>query len=647
MPFTQFTSLDFDQIKAQIKDFLRSNSNFSDFDFEGSNFSVLIDTLAYNTYINSFNANLVANESFLDSATIRENVVSLARNIGYVPRSKTAAIATINIGNINLGPTNDNTPNFLKLRAGLVCVGNADNTTFTFSIPEAISSARVVKIGGNSFAQFDDISVYEGTFLSRQFPVVDTSVDQRFIIDSPNIDSSTLRVFVTPDGETVQRKYSQVDNILKLSKDSEIYLTQEVQDEKYEILFGDGLFGKKLESGTTVVATYIVTDGADGNGPTSFSFQGTFTKPDGTFFTPVDNITVTTLRNASNGSNVEDVSSIKYLAPRLYSAQYRAVTPRDYEAIIADIFPQTESVSVIGGEELDPPQFGKVQISIKPKNGTFVSDFDKTQIKNKLKSYSIAGINSEIVDLKILYVEIDSTVYYNPAQVLSENSLRTSIVTALNDYANNVEINKFGGRFKYSKINQLIDRVENGITSNITKVIIRRDMKALLNQFAQYELCFGNQFNINPAGFNIKSTGFTISGTSDIAYFTDVPNKDAAGNLDGSMMGSISVVSRNNKDEQVVLIKSAGSVDYKKGEVILNTINIASTQAANNIIEIQAFPESNDVVGLKDLFVSFDVSNSSINMRKDVIASGEDVSGVVFTRDYFTSSYSNGVLERK
>ena len=647
MPFTQFTSLDFDQIKAQIKDFLRSNSNFSDFDFEGSNFSVLIDTLAYNTYINSFNANLVANESFLDSATIRENVVSLARNIGYVPRSKTAAIATINIGNINLGPTNDNTPNFLKLRAGLVCVGNADNTTFTFSIPEAISSARVVKIGGNSFAQFDDISVYEGTFLSRQFPVVDTSVDQRFIIDSPNIDSSTLRVFVTPDGETVQRKYSQVDNILKLSKDSEIYLTQEVQDEKYEILFGDGLFGKKLESGTTVIATYIVTDGADGNGPTSFSFQGTFTKPDGTFFTPVDNITVTTLRNASNGSNVEDVSSIKYLAPRLYSAQYRAVTPRDYEAIIADIFPQTESVSVIGGEELDPPQFGKVQISIKPKNGTFVSDFDKTQIKNKLKSYSIAGINSEIVDLKILYVEIDSTVYYNPAQVLSENGLRTSIVTALNDYANNVEINKFGGRFKYSKINQLIDRVENGITSNITKVIIRRDMKALLNQFAQYELCFGNQFNINPAGFNIKSTGFTIAGTSNIAYFTDVPNKDAAGNLDGSMKGAISVVSKNNRDEQVVLIKSAGSVDYMKGEVILNTINISSTQAANNIIEIQAFPESNDVVGLKDLFVSFDISNSSINMRKDVIASGEDVSGVVFTRDYFTSSYSNGVLERK
>jgi len=647
MPFTQFTSLDFEEIKVQIKDFLRANTTFTDFDFEGSNFSVLIDTLAYNTYINSFNANLVANESFLDSATIRENVVSLARNIGYVPRSKRAAKAVIKLNDVELGPTTDTTPTFLTLRAGLVCVGNADNTSFTFSIPDSITSNKVVSINGTSFAQFtEEITVFEGTYLSRTY-IVDTAADQRYIIDSPSIDSSTIRVFIRPDGETQLRKYSQVDNILQLNKTSEIYLTQEVQDEKYEILFGDGLFGKKVETGTTVIATYIVTDGIEGNGPTSFSFQGTFQKPDGTFFSPVDNITISTVRNASNGSDAEDVSSIKYLAPRLYSAQYRAVTPRDYEAIIADIFPQTESVSVVGGEELDPPQFGKVQISIKPKNGTFVSDFDKVQIKNKLKNYSIAGINSVIVDLKILYVELDTTVYYNPAQISSENNLRSLIISSLNNYANNVEINKFGGRFKYSKINQLIDRVEDGITSNITKVIIRRDLKALLNQFAQYELCFGNQFNINPAGFNIKSTGFTISGSNQIAYFTDVPNKDASGNLDGSMMGTLSVVSKNNRDEQVVLIKSAGSVDYKKGEIILNTINITSTQSLNNIIEIQAFPESNDVIGLKDLYVNFDVSNSIINMRKDVIASGEDISGVVFTRDYFTSSYSNGVLERK
>jgi len=648
MPFTQYTSLDFEDIKAQIKDFLRSNSNFTDFDFEGSNFSVLIDTLAYNTYINSFNANLVANESFLDSATIRENVVSLARNIGYVPRSKRAATATIKIDDIDLGPTTDATPRFLSLRAGLVCVGNSDNTTFRFSIPETITSSAVKAIGSNSFAQFnDDITIYEGTYLTRTFSV-DTSRDQRFIIDSPNIDASTLVVHVSdPNQVTLGRKYSRVDNILSLNKNSEIYLAQEVQDEKYEILFGDGFFGKKLDNGATVRASYIVTDGPEGNGPSEFSFQGTFSKDDGTFFTPSDTVTTTTVTNASRGSEVEDVSSIKYFAPRLYSAQYRAVTSRDYEAIINQIYPQTESVAVVGGEELDPPQFGKVQISIKPKNGTFISDFDKSQIKSKLKSYAVAGINSEIVDLKILYVEIDSNVYYDPSKVGSPITLRSSVINALQNYATNVEMNKFGGRFKYSKVNQLIDRIDDGITSNITKVIIRRDLKALINQFAQYELCFGNKFHINTAGYNIKSTGFTISGSSSIAYLTDIPNKDASGNLDGSMKGTISVVSRDEKNNVQVLLKDAGSVDYKKGEVILNTINITSTVSTNNIIEIQAFPESNDVIGLKDLFVSLDVSNSSINMLKDVIASGEDVSGVVFTRDYYTSSYSNGVLERK
>ena len=648
MPFTQFTSLDFEQIKVQIKDFLRSNSNFTDFDFEGSNFSVIIDTLAYNTYINAFNANLLANESFLDSATIRENVVSLARNIGYVPRSKTAATATVRISDINVGTTNDSTTKFLTLRAGLVCVGASENTTYRFSLPDNITSTRVRDIGGTSFAQFDEpITIHEGTYLTRTYRA-STSVDQRFIIDSPGIDSSTLRVFVSgPNDTSIGRQYKMIDNILNIDKDSEIFLAQEVQDEKYEIMFGDGLFGRKLENNSIITARYIVSDGEAGNGASNFSFQGTLTKSDGTIFTPTDSVAVTTVQNASNGAEVEDVSSIKYFAPRLYSAQYRAVTPRDYEAIIGTIFHQTESVAVVGGEELDPPQFGKVQISIKPKNGTFVSDFDKSQIKNRLKNYSIAGINSEIVDLKILYVEIDSNVYYNSAQVSSSDNLRTSIIAGLNDYANNVEINKFGGRFKYSKVNTLIDRIDNGITSNITKVIIRRDLKALLNQFAQYELCFGNRFNINPAGYNIKSTGFTIQGFTDTAYITDVPNKNISGNLDGSHMGTLSVVTKNNRNEQRVVVKDAGVVDYKKGEVILNTINITSTVNENNIIEVQAFPESNDVVGLKDLYLSFDVSKSTINTIKDVIASGEDVSGVVFQRDYYTSSYSNGDLERK
>ena len=644
MPFTQFTSLDFDQIKAQIKLFLKSNSTFTDFDFEGSNFSIIIDTLAYNTYINAFNANLVANESFLDSATIRENVVSLARNIGYIPRSKSSAQAVIKLGDVDLGPTSITTPKFLTLRSGLVCVGNSQNTTFTFSVPDNITTTNIITQNGNSFARFDnDITVFEGTYLTSRF-IVTESTDQRYIIGSENIDSSTLRVNVTSSGTT--NKYLQVDNVLNVDKTSEIFLTQEVQDGKFEIIFGDGIIGKKLNDRDTISVSYIVTNGNDGNGPENFNFQGTFSSNQGLFI-PLDNVSINTVRGAQNGSEVESLSSIKYLAPRLYSAQYRAVTPRDYEAIIRDIFPRTESVSVIGGEELDPPQFGKVQISIKPVGGTFVSDFDKSQIKSKLKKYAIAGINSEIVDLKILYVELESNVYYNPSRVSSTDNLKSSIIESLQQYANNVEINKFGGRFKYSKINQLIDRTNDAITSNITKIIIRRDLKVAINSFAQYELCFGNRFYVNPVGFNIKSTGFKISGFDDICFLTDVPNKDASGNLDGTMKGTLSVVSVNNKGQQVILAKGAGGVDYMKGEVILNTINITSTTLQNNIIEVQAFPESNDVVGLKDLFVSLEVSNSTINMVKDVIASGEDISGIKFTRDFFTSSYSNGSLERK
>ena len=649
MPFTQFTNLDFDQIKTQIKDYLRANSNFTDFDFEGSNFSVLIDTLAYNTYITAFNSNMIVNESFLDSATIRENVVSLARTIGYVPRSKTAARASITL---NVPTTT--TSAFLTLQAGLVCVGSFDNTSYRFSLSEDVTAT--VSGGVATFgSSVTPINVYQGSLLSKEF-VVNTSQDQRFILDNPNIDTSTMVVYVKGINDTgLGREYLKVDNILKLSKTSEIYLIQEVQDERYEILFGDGFFGKKLENNSVVTVKYIITDGQTGNGATSFDFQGNFVDSSNVRVIPSGTVTVNTIQKASNGGEIESLSSIKYFAPRLYSAQYRAVTSRDYEAIIQSIYPNTESVSVVGGEELSPPKFGTVQISIKPKNGTFVSDFDKQNILSKLKQYSIAGINQKIIDLKILYVEIDSSVYYNSSQVSDVNTLKLSVISSLTQYASSLDVNKFGGRFKYSKAVQLIDRVNNSITSNITKVRIRRDMKVLVNQFAQYELCFGNRFHINPEGFNIKSTGFKIAGSDDIVYLTDVPNttSEIGANgkliikLDGSQKGDLAVIKMASTGEKRVILKSAGIVDYKEGEVIVNTLNITSTVASNNIIEIQAFPESNDVVGLKDLYLSFDISKSKINMVKDVITSGEDISGVSFIRDFYTSSYSNGEIERK
>lgn len=638
MPFTKFTNLDFDQIKTSIKDYLRANSTFTDFDFEGSNFSVLIDTLAYNTYITAFNSNMIVNESFLDSATLRENVVSLARNIGYVPRSRTAAKARVSF-NI---PVTTSTPT-VTLQAGLVCVGSVDNTSYTFSIPNNIS-ANVV----NGVASFNDIDIYQGTFLTKQF-IVDGSLDQRFILNNSFIDTSTISVYVRGINDSgVGVEYFSVDNILEVNSNSKIYLLQEVQDEKYELLFGDGLIGQKLENNSIITVNYIVTDGEEGNGASSFSFAGSIRNAEGATIN-IGSVSITTDQSSQNGSEIESVDSVKYFAPRIYSSQYRAVTSRDYEAIIKKIYPDTESVAVVGGEELNPPEYGSVSISIKPKNGTFVSDFNKQQILNQLKQYSISGINQKIIDLKILYVEIDSSIYYNYSQVSSLESLKTRVINSLSKYSESVDLNTFGGRFKYSKVLQIIDNTDTSITSNITKVKIRRDLKALINQFTQYELCFGNRFHINTEGFNIKSTGFKVSGESNTVYLTDVPNtdKENPAKLDGSGKGILSIVRPLSDGSYRVVAKSAGIIDYINGEITLNTVNITSTSKSNDIIEIQAFPESNDVVGLKDLYLNFNIDKSTINMTRDVISSGDEISGTSFIRDYYTSSYSNGILIRE
>ena len=645
MPFTKFTNLDFDQIKTSIKDYLRTNSDFTDFDFEGSNFSVLIDTLAYNTYITAFNSNMVVNESFLDSATVRENVVSLARNIGYVPRSRTAAQATISFDILNTQEVDVNSaPSTVTLKAGLVCIASDSSTTFTFSIPEDITTTITLgppsttpsKVVGYT-ASFDSIKVFQGTFLKKSF-TVDGSLDQRFILDNPFIDTSTIVVRVRGSSEKGKGTlFTKVDNILNVDSTSSTFLIQEVQDEKYELLFGDGIFGRKLENESIIDVSYIVTDGKEGNGPGSFTFAGTVeTEPNLVVelsTTPLINV----ISGASNGGDIESTDSIKYFAPRLYSSQYRAVTARDYEAIIQQIYPNTESVSVVGGEELDPPQFGTVFITIKPQNGDFVSDFDKTQILSDLKNYTLTGISQKIIDLKILHIELESSIYYNSSKVTNVEELKTSVVNGLTTYSKSTEINKFGGRFKYSKILSVIDNIEDSITSNITRIRIRRNLNALVNQFAQYELCFGNQFNVKTEGLNIKSTGFKISGESATVFLTDTPNSD-------KKTGVISIVKKDVvNNEKIIIVENAGTVDYIKGEINLTTINITSTDLPNNIIEVQAFPESNDVIGLQDLYLKFNIDSSVINMVKDTISSGDQISGVGYK---VTSSYNNGKLVR-
>lgn len=626
MSFNNFTNLDFNDLRTQIKNYLRANAKFTDFDFEGSNFSVLIDLLAYNSYITAFNTNMVVNESFIDSATLRENVVSLARNIGYVPRSKRASRAKISFSVSTPRDANGNLiSKTVTLKAGVVALGAVENGNYIFSIPED----KTVVINNDGFANFTDIDIFEGTFLTKLFTVDDSQLNQKFLIPNSSVDTSTIRVKVT---NVVNEKYELYNNIFKVDKNSKLFLVQEVSDEKYEILFGDNILGKRPPSGSTVLVSYIVTNGREGDGCTNFTFSGILIDNNQTEIT--NNISlITTTQVSENGDDVESIDSIKYLGPRVYASQYRAVTANDYRAIIPMVFPNVDTVSAYGGEELDPPQYGKVFISIKPRNGKFLSQISKNEIKRELKQYSIAGIQPEIIDLKYLYVEVETSVYYDKSSTTSVVNLQSRVLNTLKNYAKSSELNSFGGRFKFSKVSALIDNTSTSITSNITKIKIRRDLQPELNKLANYEICFGNQFHvqklIDGKGYNIKSTGFTIKNISDTLYLSDIPKIDNTGNIfffkiiDGS---------------PVVVLNNAGIVDYKKGEIKLNPVIITSSINTNGI-EIQAIPESNDVISLKDIYLELDTTTLKVNMLEDVITSGENTSATEYP---VTSSYNNG-----
>ncbi|WLW38053.1 baseplate wedge subunit [Synechococcus phage S-8S56] len=627
MAFTQYTQLDFEQIKSTIRDYLRSNSNFTDFDFEGSNMSILIDTLAYNTYINSYNANMIANEAFLDSATLRENIVSLVRNIGYVPKSRRAAQARINF-NVDLGT--GVTKSAVTLKAGLVAIGDYQNTNYTFSLEEDITNPVQ-----NGIANFT-VTVKEGTYLTKEF-VVDTSQpNQRYIIPNAYVDTSTIVVSVKDTRtSTRSRVWKLVDNIVGSTPTTEQYLIQEVQDEKYELLFGDGQFGKRLENGNVVSVSYITTNGSTGNGVKNFAFAGQLIDNDGVSVSSGIS-RILTEQSSANGSEIESVSTIKNLAPRFYAAQYRAVTASDYEAIIPTVYPNAESVTAYGGEQSSPPQFGKVFISIKPKNGQFISDFDKRLILDKLKNYGVAGIKPEFIDLKYLYVELNSTIYYNPNAIDSASTVNTLVSDTLSTYSKSDDLNKFGGRFKYSKVQKIIDETNSAITSNITKVKIRRDLIANTSNPAQYELCFGNAFHNRREGYNIKSSGFRLDGVKDTVYMADVYVSETRGRL------FFFTIDANQ--EPTIVNNNAGTVKYDEGEVLIDTVRILSTTRGLDIIEVEAIPDSNDVLGLKDLYVQLSLDSSTITPLSDTVASGADTAGTNFIT---TSSFSNGKYFRE
>ena len=614
MSFSQFTNLDFNTLRAQIKDYLRSNSNFSDFDFEGSNFSILIDTLAYNSYITSYNTNMAVNESFIDSATLRENVVSLARNIGYVPRSKKSAVATINF-TVN-APTGANA---VKLSKGLVALGSIQGGNYVFSIPDDIT----ITPDSRGIASFSEISIYEGNYLTKTFRVDDSQTNQKYILPNANIDTSSIRVEVEESGST--QVYNAYTNIFDVNAESRLFLFQEVDDERYQIMFGDNVLGRKPANGALIKVSYIVTSGIDGNNAANFNFSGRLTYiSSGTDKDITSGISrITTIQKSENGDSIESVDNIKYLAPRVYASQYRAVTPNDYKSLIPFLYPNIDSVSAYGGEELDPPEFGKVYITVKPKNGEVLSDVVKDSIKNDLKKYTVAGIKQEFLDLKYLYVEFNSTVSFDTGFVSDKLNLQSRILSAIETYARSSDINSFGGRLKYSKLLSQIDRVDSGITSNITTLIMRRDLKPSYNQIATYEICYGNVFHADLEGFNIRSTAFKIEGVDGDVYLTDFPDND-------QLTGTIKFFTIDG-DTITYVNNNAGTVDYKRGEINLFPINISST-SIDGKIEIEITPESNDIVAKENIYIVLDTKgNSKLDLLEDVLVSGSNISGTNYT----------------
>ena len=619
MPFSQFTNLDFNSLRNQIKDYLRSNSNFTDFDFEGSNFSILIDTLAYNSYINAYNTSMAVNESFIDSATVRENVVSLARNIGYVPRSSKSATAIISFS-VNTTATS------VILNKGVVALGAVQGGNYVFSIPDDIT----VNTNSNGVAVFENIFIYEGNFLTKTFTNIDDSQQQKFILPNSNIDTSSIRVEVKNDQtyidpvtgsskiREVTEKYNAYTNIFDVNSESRLFLVQEINDEKYQVLFGDGILGQKPPNGGDITVTYMTTNGENGNGAANFTFAGKLTDSNGSAITSGISL-LTTIQRSENGDSIESIDNVKYLAPRVYASQYRAVTPNDYQSLIPFLYPNIDSVSAYGGEELDPPEYGKVFITVKPKYGEFISDITKDLIKNDLKKYTVAGIKQEFLDLKYLYVEFNSTVSYDSGFVDDKLNLQSRIIAEIESYAKSADINSFGGRLKYSKLLSQIDKVDTGITSNITTLVMRRNLVPLINQIATYEICYGNRFHMDLEGFNIRSSAFKIDGVDGDLYLTDLPNNDQSTGVIKFFTFIDGVIKYVNNN--------AGTVDYIKGEIILFPLTLTSTTLSNRI-EIEITPESNDIVAKENLYIVLDTTgNSKLTLLEDVLVSGSNISG--------------------
>jgi len=607
MAFNQVNALEFNEIKAQIKSYLRSQDQFSDYDFEGSSLTVLLDILAYNTYYTAVNANLAVNEGFLETAVLRENVVKLARMIGYTPKSARSAQCTVDISVQTVVPY----PKTVTINRGLVLnFTGLDNNNFVFSLGTDTTQSVDSTSG---IATFTGLTLFEGVFLTDTF-VKDINQRQRFILTNKNADTTSMRVEVTSG--TVTERYLQATDITKIDSTSKVFFLEESEYEIPEILFGDGKVGKDLLNGDVISVSYSTSSGTGANGLKVFENIGTFRDNLGNSIT--SGITTTATSFPDGGARAESTEAIKFSAPKFYSAFGRAVSTRDYEAILPQIYPNIGSISCYGGEEAEPPEYGKVFLAIKPKNADKLSLSEKNVILKKLREYSVAAIQPTIIDPSILYIDINSFVYFNPNITRNVASqVKNSVLAALTVLNSSGEFNKFGGKFKYSRLQSIIDGSEVSITSNITRLKMRKNVTVTLGARVNYKICYGNRIkqgtSTKPC---VSSSGFKVVGDDFNTYYL---NDDGAGLL------RLYYIKGTGEFEYVDGLW--GTVDYSMGEIVVNDLIIQSTSVANNQLQISGTPESNDLISLRETYLTIGIDNTTVSVVEDTISSGSNLSG--------------------
>ena len=613
----EISQLDFDGIKDNLKTFLSQQDEFVDYDFQGSGMNILLDVLAYNTHYLGYNANMLANEMYLDSADQRSSVVSLAKQVGYTPKSAVSSTATIDV------VVNNGSGSSITMSRGTKFTTTVDGTNYSF-----VNNADVSISPVDGVYKFSNLDIYEGTYLNYKYTANTTDTDQRFIIPNDNVDTTTLTVKVQESSsDSTTNTYTLATGITALDSTSKVYFLQEVENGRFEVYFGDGVLGEAIADGNIVILDYITCNREESNGATSFTLSGTV----GGF----SNVTITTVGNAANGSGPESIKSIKYNAPRDYTAQDRAVTAEDYKVLVKSLYANAQSVQVYGGEDAAVPDYGKVYISIKAKSGSNLTEVTKTSLVQSLKSFAVASVTPVIIDPETTFITLTTTFKYDSSLTTKDvSTLQTNVLNAISNY-NEDTLENFTGMFRYSAVGQVIDSADTSILSNITKVKMYKNITPTLSSGLKYTLSFNNAF-FNPhsghnsdAGGIVSSTGFKINDDSSTnEHFLD---DDGAGNIRVYYLSGTT---------RIYTSSSFGTINYTTGEIILTSANITSISnvdgAVSTVIRVTVTPDSNDIVPVRNQVLEIDTANSSFTGSVDEIESGSSQAGTGYTT---TSSY--------